>query len=45
MAFCYMQMREWQRARDCLELALSFKPDFQDALDYLAELNKRKPVQ
>ena len=45
MGYCYMQMGELERARECLELALRFATDFPEALDYLAELNKRKTAR
>ena len=45
MGYCYMQMGELERARECLDLALRFATDFPEALDYLADLKKRKTAR
>jgi len=45
MGYCYMQMGELERARECLDLALRFATDFPEALDYLADINKRKTAR
>ena len=45
MGYCYMHMGELERARQCLELALRFATDFPEALDYLADLKKRKTAR